>query len=196
MTEFYPLLVQAVSKLSVDGPQARQELYDHARKCLITQLSGQRPKASAPQIMREQIALEAAIRRVEVQSQTVQAWGPNGRELPLANSASVTRPSAVQPSVIVNHEWPDLHFDRMEGQCQNSDWSRVVSQSALSDRDAAPLPATRVIEHIPEISDHRPAKLKNGSKANFASRDLGDESDLKSRPTGQLKQQRNSKTSW
>src|SRR5262249_26703914 len=103
MTDFYPLLVRAVSKLNTDRPQARQELYDHARKVLIAHLSGKESRASAPEVMREQIALEAAIRRVEAQSQAGQAQGMNR----LTNSANVPWSDTNCELSIADRESPD-----------------------------------------------------------------------------------------
>jgi hypothetical protein len=78
MVDFYPVLARAVSRLADDGYQARQELYDHARKILVAQLRGRDSRTSAPEIMREQAALETAIRRVEVESNSAQSRTATG----------------------------------------------------------------------------------------------------------------------
>lgn len=65
MADFYPVLARAVSQLPVDAPQARRDLYDHARAILIAQLRKLDPDVSPPEVMREQAALESAIRKVE-----------------------------------------------------------------------------------------------------------------------------------
>jgi hypothetical protein len=201
MTDFYPLLVQAVSKLSVENPQARQELYDHARKFLITQLSGQKPNASAPEIMREQIALETAIRKVE--SQSGQARRPNGREPPSANSASLVSLTTIrQLDVVADHEWPDINFDRKESQSEISAWPRAASQSGFS-AQATLSPTMAIIGHISETLDGEPAKLKNGSNEKISPRDLNNgrsinvglpRQDLKSQPTDASKRRKKSKS--
>ena len=64
MADFYPVLSRAVSKLPVDGPHERQELYDKARAILLAQLHG---TATAPSLVRQQASLEAAIRRIEAE---------------------------------------------------------------------------------------------------------------------------------
>ena len=200
MTDFYPLLVRAVSKLSTDRPQARQELYDHARKFLITKLSGLEPRASAPEIMREQIALEAAIGRVEARSYTGQLPGPNGLEPLLASSANLAIPSTICQPSIADHQWPDVHFDRIEGQSEISTPPRPASQSELCAKDGAPPLA--VTEHIPETVYRGLAKLKNDSNEKIAPRDLRNGMsvrmaltgrDVKSQPAKALKRQKNSK---
>lgn len=190
MTDFYPLLVRAVSKLSTDRPQARQELYDHARKFLIAKLSGLEPSVSAPEIMREQIALEAAIGRVEAQSHTGQLPGPSGLEPLLASSANLAIPSTIRQPSIADHQWPDVHFDRIEGQSEISTWPRQASQSELS------------AGHLPETVYRGLAELKNGNNEKIAPRDLSNgmsvrmglpNRDLRSQPAEVVQRQKNSK---
>jgi hypothetical protein len=65
MTDFYPVLVRAVSQLGGNSAQERNDLYNHARKILVTQLRVLNPMALATEIMREQAALEAAIEQIE-----------------------------------------------------------------------------------------------------------------------------------
>jgi hypothetical protein len=67
MADFYFVLASAVSKLPIGAPQARQELYNHARTFLITQLHEKEPRVLGWEVIREQIALEAAIRKLEAQ---------------------------------------------------------------------------------------------------------------------------------
>lgn len=78
MADFYPLLARAVAQLANDSDQARQELYDHARTILVSQLRGRDRRVSAVEIMREQAALEAAIRRLEMESPTAETAPQNG----------------------------------------------------------------------------------------------------------------------
>ena len=52
----------------MDNARARQELYEHARTFLVAQLRKLDPQISAPKIMRERVALETAISRVEAES--------------------------------------------------------------------------------------------------------------------------------
>jgi len=68
MSDFYPVLARAVARLPIHGPQARQELYDHARTVLVALLHGQEPRVSAFDLIHEQAALETAIRKVEAKS--------------------------------------------------------------------------------------------------------------------------------
>jgi hypothetical protein len=59
----YALLIRAVAALERNTPEARQELYDRARKALADQLRAR--GAAEPEIMSEQQVLTAAIHRVE-----------------------------------------------------------------------------------------------------------------------------------
>jgi hypothetical protein len=68
MPDYYLVLARAVSRLTNNNAQARQELYKHARTIADRQLPRQDLQRSASQIMRERAALERAIRRVEAES--------------------------------------------------------------------------------------------------------------------------------
>jgi len=106
MADFYPVLARAVSRLADGGYQARQELYDHARGVLVAQLRERDPGISAPQIMREQAALETAIREIEDASnagqiETAADWRSHR---PMANGSSAVNWSAQQPPFSVASE--------------------------------------------------------------------------------------------
>ena len=68
MADYYPVLVRAVSRLTNDSAQARQELYEKARIVVEAELRRQQPRKSAREIIREQAALETAIRRLEAEA--------------------------------------------------------------------------------------------------------------------------------
>jgi hypothetical protein len=75
MADFYSILARAVSRLTTDNYQARQALYDHARMILDAQLGRQVPQLNAPDIIRERIALEMAIVRVDAESPCTRETG-------------------------------------------------------------------------------------------------------------------------
>jgi hypothetical protein len=62
-------VLAAVVNLESEDGAARQELYERARRIIISELRKQNPKISALTITREQAALEAAIRRLEAELQ-------------------------------------------------------------------------------------------------------------------------------
>ena len=59
---YYPVLERAVSQLTSNTREARQALYERARRAHAAQLDG---RQSELEIKRERFALEMAIRRVE-----------------------------------------------------------------------------------------------------------------------------------
>jgi len=80
MVDFYPVLARAVSRLPDNNTQARQELYQRARTIADAKL--QELQRSAPQIMREHVALETAIRRVEAEFLSISSNSSAGRPAP------------------------------------------------------------------------------------------------------------------
>jgi len=68
MADYYPLIVKAVSGLEKSTGEARRALYDRARTALLAQLRGVEPALSEPEITRERLALEEAIRKVETEA--------------------------------------------------------------------------------------------------------------------------------
>jgi hypothetical protein len=68
MADYYPLIAKAVSGLDKSTGEARRALYDRARTALLAQLRGVEPALSEPDITRERLALEEAIRRVETEA--------------------------------------------------------------------------------------------------------------------------------
>jgi hypothetical protein len=68
MADYYPLIAKAVSGLDKSTSETRRALYDRARTALLAQLRGVEPALSEPDITRERLALEEAIRKVEAEA--------------------------------------------------------------------------------------------------------------------------------
>ena len=66
MPDYLPLIARAVSKLENNTGEARREIYDRARAALLSQLRAADPPYTRLEITRERVALEEAIRRLEV----------------------------------------------------------------------------------------------------------------------------------
>lgn len=65
MADFYPILARAVAGLPDPSPEARRAIYDRARAALVSQLRGLDPPLSEAEIMRERLALDEAVARIE-----------------------------------------------------------------------------------------------------------------------------------
>src|SRR5213075_873621 len=65
MTDFYPMVLAALSKLDRNTEETRQALYQRARTTLASRLRQLDPPLSEQRIMEERLAFEEAIRRVE-----------------------------------------------------------------------------------------------------------------------------------
>ncbi len=72
MADYYPTLARAVAGLSRNDAQARQDLYARARAIVAEQLRGRGVRSGASEAVREQAALETAIRKVEAESRPAQ----------------------------------------------------------------------------------------------------------------------------
>jgi len=68
MADYHPLIARAVSGLEKDTAENRRVLYERARTALVSQLRGNIPPLDESEITRERLALEEAIRKVEVES--------------------------------------------------------------------------------------------------------------------------------
>jgi hypothetical protein len=66
--DYYPLIARAVASLEPSTPEARQEVYVRARKVLREQVRDFKPGLSASERMDELLALEQAIRKVELEA--------------------------------------------------------------------------------------------------------------------------------
>jgi hypothetical protein len=69
MADYYSLIKKAVDRLDPNAPrESRRALYERARVAQLTQLRAISPPISGIEITCEQLALEEAVRRVEVEA--------------------------------------------------------------------------------------------------------------------------------
>ena len=68
MADYYPLIARAVADLDKNTGENRRALYERARAALVNQLRGVDPPLDESDITRERLALEEAIRRLEVEA--------------------------------------------------------------------------------------------------------------------------------
>jgi hypothetical protein len=62
---YYPLLARTIASIEQNTTDARQAVYDHARRVLREQVRDLKPALSVSERMDEMLALEEAIRKVE-----------------------------------------------------------------------------------------------------------------------------------
>ncbi len=65
MADFYPILARAIAGLPDKSSQARQAVYDRARSALVAQLRSLDPPLGEAEIMRERLALDEAVAKIE-----------------------------------------------------------------------------------------------------------------------------------
>lgn len=68
MADYYPLIARAVSGLDKNTGEMRGALYERARSAQVNQLRGADPPLIESDIIRERLALEEAIRKVEAEA--------------------------------------------------------------------------------------------------------------------------------
>ncbi len=88
MTDYHPLIAQAVEGLERNTGEARRALYERARTALVTQLRSVEPALSESDITKERLALEEAIRKVEAASARKSRTEPQRSAAPPARSAA------------------------------------------------------------------------------------------------------------
>jgi hypothetical protein len=66
--DYYPLLARAVASLEQNTAEARQAVYDHARSVLRDLVRDHQPALPPSERMDEMLALEDAIRKLELEA--------------------------------------------------------------------------------------------------------------------------------
>src|SRR5476649_2062416 len=97
MADYHPLIARAVSGLEKDTAEIRRVLYERARTALVAQLRGTVPALEESEITRERLALEEAIRKVEVESARRAREAPMTDPLIAKRAAETTKVQAVEP---------------------------------------------------------------------------------------------------
>jgi hypothetical protein len=85
MADYYPLISKAIASLDPDAPrETRRILYERARGAQLVQLRTIRPLLSEAEITCERLALEEAVRRVEVEASHHARDVPTSSDLAMA----------------------------------------------------------------------------------------------------------------
>jgi hypothetical protein len=93
MTDFYPLVRRAVAELEHNTFEERHAVYERARNALGRILRGSDPLPSASEIVRQCLALDKAIERVETPYSFVETLShlPPGARTALRNTLEAMR---------------------------------------------------------------------------------------------------------
>jgi hypothetical protein len=75
MADYVPLIDHAVARLATNDAESRKALYQRARVALVEQLRG---VVTGPDLARERVDLEAAIRKVEARYAPTPEATPRG----------------------------------------------------------------------------------------------------------------------
>lgn len=90
MVDYYPVIARAISQLPRKDVPARRDLYFRARRVVAEHLQRRNLPDGSSDVIREQEALEKAIRRVEMELRSVQGHASPAAQ-PSANTKSLSR---------------------------------------------------------------------------------------------------------
>lgn len=143
MADYYSLIARAVSALSQPTPEARQAVYERARKALFNQLRGIQPPVAESDIAAEGRALEEAITRVEIELSAKAAPAPR-QEAPPHKDAAPPRKDAPPPRPADAPARPQEPPRPREPHPQPDEWTAPLGETESAPREpqrpAAPLP--------------------------------------------------------
>lgn len=133
MADYHSLIARAVAALPQSTPDARQAVYERARKALFNQLRGIQPPVAEADIAAEGRALEEAIARVETELAAKAAQAPLARaESAAPHSITSATQGAGAPADDEDPTWRDAPF--------SSAANKGEGPSREFQRPAAPLP--------------------------------------------------------
>ena len=109
MTDYYSLLLRAVTAPDAGDEQWRHQLYDRARQMLVTQLRNRQPPATQSQITSERLALDAAIARIESEAEWTASGGDDiadvrsirAKQGPVSNPSGMSATTWIALAVVV-----------------------------------------------------------------------------------------------
>ncbi len=94
MADYYSLISRAISALPGHTPDARQGVYERARKALVNQLRSIQPPVAEADIAAESRALEEAITRLELELAKANARGAQSPATSNAKTGGLIKPAA------------------------------------------------------------------------------------------------------
>ncbi|MBM3553390.1 MAG: hypothetical protein FJX45_16965 [Alphaproteobacteria bacterium] len=111
MADYHSLIARAVAALPQSTPDARQAVYERARKALFNQLRGIQPPVAEEDIAAEGRALDEAIARVEAESAAKQAQAPQpGAGASAPHSIRSAPPAQRAPAENEESNWRDAPY--------------------------------------------------------------------------------------
>jgi len=121
MADFYPILARAIAGLPDKSPEARRAVYDRARSALVAQLRSLDPPLGEAEIMRERLALDEAVSRVEAELSENEGGLPQQPQPQPQPPAPAPRPSPPEPAAAPPEATPRSFQDAAEDEPRNFD---------------------------------------------------------------------------
>lgn len=99
MTDYYPVIARGIAGLKDNSADARRALYERVQAALVEQLRGLDPPLEEPDILRERLALEAAVRKVETHAEWPASSGAGFRRIVSERRLARLHPPSVATAI-------------------------------------------------------------------------------------------------
>src|SRR5260370_39030175 len=99
MTDYYPVIARRIAGVKDNTAESRRALYQRVETVLVEQLRELDPPLEEPEILRERLSLEDAVRRVEADAERPVVGRP-GEERPARRRFSRTRVAALDGAFV------------------------------------------------------------------------------------------------
>ena len=150
MTDYYRVIARGIADLDTSSPDSRREFYLRARAELELQLCGLDPPLKQSEMMRERLALDEAIRKIEAEAECL----PRVDAPDTAPTRPVGLPEQEVPSVGCQEpaphgstEKPDsISEEKREDRSTDTPDAPVVAQLPKLDRERSHITIVEVVE--------------------------------------------------
>lgn len=142
MTDYYFLLLRAVTALPQSTPEARQEIYQRARSALISQLQNAQPPVTESYIADQERALDEAVSRIEARASKRPVLLSSARQ-------QINRAAQADRGSWLTDLLARASHDEARAPRQAALRPSAAELKRLTDGDTTP----RVAEHPPKVDD-------------------------------------------
>jgi hypothetical protein len=167
MTDYYRVIARGIAGLDKSSPESRREFYWRARAELEVQLCGLDPPLKQSEIMRERLALDEAIRKIEAEAECLpQVDAPDTAPTrPLEPPEQEVSPiGCLEPAPHESTPKPDsMSEEKREDRSTDITDAQFVGQLPKLDRERSQITIVEVVEDFRQFVQNLEAR-PNGTK--------------------------------